>query len=75
MTAQNHDFAVDPASLVNTPLVVTYTELNDGSVEGLSLPHQNVPSLVSVSPGMGLRVPLWACWELWGFLSNVLVGD
>lgn len=45
MTAQNHDFAVDPASLAKTPLVVTYTELNDGSVEGLSLPHQNVQSV------------------------------
>lgn len=40
-----------------------------------SLPHQNVPSLVSVSPGTGLGVPLWVCWELRGFLSNILAGD
>ncbi|BDZ29947.1 carbamoyl phosphate synthase small subunit [Lactiplantibacillus sp. WILCCON 0030] len=45
MTAQNHDFAVDPASIANTPLQVTYTELNDGSIEGLTLPHQKVQSV------------------------------
>ena len=45
MTAQNHDFAVTPASLAATPLRVTYTELNDGSVEGLTLPHRPVMSV------------------------------
>lgn len=45
MTSQNHDFAVDPHSLTNTPLRVTYTELNDGSVEGLQLPNQRVMSV------------------------------
>lgn len=45
MTAQNHDFAVDPDSLTATPLQVTYTELNDGSIEGLTLPHQTVSSV------------------------------
>ncbi|WP_047998856.1 carbamoyl phosphate synthase small subunit [Lactiplantibacillus herbarum] len=45
MTAQNHDYAIDPASLTTTPLQVTYTELNDGSVEGLRLPHTAVMSV------------------------------
>lgn len=45
MTAQNHDYAVDPASLTTTPLEITYTELNDGSVEGLRLPHTAVMSV------------------------------
>jgi len=45
MTAQNHDFAVDPASVEKTPLQVTAVELNDGSVEGLTLPGQTVMSV------------------------------
>ncbi|AVK61834.1 carbamoyl phosphate synthase small subunit [Lactobacillus sp. CBA3605] len=45
MTAQNHDYAVDPASLTTTPLHVTYTELNDSSVEGLALPQATVMSV------------------------------
>ncbi|MBO9166357.1 carbamoyl phosphate synthase small subunit [Lactiplantibacillus pentosus] len=45
MTSQNHDYAVDPASIKATPLMVTHTELNDGSIEGLRLPHQAVMSV------------------------------
>ena len=45
MTSQNHDYAVDPASIKATPLIVTHTELNDGSIEGLRLPHQAVMSV------------------------------
>ncbi|USZ61224.1 carbamoyl phosphate synthase small subunit [Lactiplantibacillus plantarum] len=45
MTSQNHDYAVDPASIKSTPLIVTHTELNDGSIEGLRLPHQAVMSV------------------------------
>ncbi|AVK64401.1 carbamoyl phosphate synthase small subunit [Lactobacillus sp. CBA3606] len=45
ITAQNHDYAVDPTSLTKTPLQVTYTELNDGSIEGLRLPQGTVMSV------------------------------
>lgn len=45
MTAQNHDFAVDPASVTTTPLQITTIELNDGSVEGLRLPGRPVMSV------------------------------
>jgi len=45
MTSQNHDYAVAPASITKTPLQITATELNDGSVEGLTLPGLNVMSV------------------------------
>ena len=34
-TSQNHGYAVDPASIANTDLKITHTEINDGTVEGL----------------------------------------
>ncbi|MFT9267169.1 carbamoyl phosphate synthase small subunit [Oenococcus sp.] len=34
-TSQNHGYAVDEASLAGTDLIVTYREVNDGTVEGL----------------------------------------
>lgn len=34
-TSQNHGYAVDPTSIVNTDLKITHIEINDGTVEGL----------------------------------------
>jgi carbamoyl-phosphate synthase small subunit len=41
ITAQNHGYAVDAASLCGTGLVVTHENANDGSVEGLR--HEALP--------------------------------
>ena len=38
ITCQNHGFAVDPASLERTRASLTHENLNDGTVEGLSVP-------------------------------------
>lgn len=38
ITCQNHGFAVDPASLEGTPARITHVNLNDETVEGLSVP-------------------------------------
>lgn len=37
-TSQNHGYAVDKNSVATTDLVVTYEDINDGSVEGVKLP-------------------------------------
>jgi carbamoyl-phosphate synthase small subunit len=55
ITAQNHGYAVDPDSIKDS-LEVTYINLNDGTVEGLS--HQELPILSiqycsEASPGPG----------------------
>lgn len=54
ITAQNHGYTVDPASLENTPLHITHVALNDGTVEGLR--HDKVPAFTvqyhpEASPG------------------------
>ena len=41
ITAHNHSYAVDPASLARLPLDVTHTNLNDRSIEGLR--HRDWP--------------------------------
>lgn len=41
-TAQNHGYAVDADSLAGTPLLQTYTEINDDTVEGLR--HRDYPA-------------------------------
>ena len=41
-TSQNHGYAVDPESVKNTDLMVTYEEINDGIVEGLR--HRDYPA-------------------------------
>ena len=41
ITSQNHNFAIDPDSLSETELEVTHTNLNDGTVEGVS--HRSAP--------------------------------
>jgi carbamoyl-phosphate synthase small subunit len=38
ITCQNHGFAVEAESLVDTPARVTHVNLNDGTVEGLAVP-------------------------------------
>lgn len=35
LTSQNHGYAIEPQSLVDTDLEITHVALNDGSVEGL----------------------------------------
>lgn len=35
-TSQNHGFAVDPSSIVDSDLRITHIEINDGTVEGLA---------------------------------------
>lgn len=50
---QNHNYAVDPASLPSG-VEVTHVNLNDGSCAGLSFPAMNVMSLQyhpEASPG------------------------
>lgn len=42
ITSQNHGYAVDPASLTGTGLIVTHRNLNDGTVEGLA--HRSLPA-------------------------------
>jgi carbamoyl-phosphate synthase small subunit len=37
ITCQNHGFAVDAASLASTPAVLSHVNLNDRTVEGLSI--------------------------------------
>lgn len=44
MTSQNHSYAVDESTLP-TNAVVTYKNLNDGTIEGLSYPVLNIESV------------------------------
>lgn len=53
MNWQNHNYAVDPASLPEG-VEVTHVNLNDGSCAGLAYPAQNIMSLQyhpEASPG------------------------
>lgn len=43
MTSQNHSYVVNEASLVDTPFIVRFTNVNDGSVEGMV--HREKPIL------------------------------
>jgi carbamoyl-phosphate synthase small subunit len=43
MTSQNHSYVVNKESLANTPFVVRFTNVNDGSVEGIV--HRDKPIL------------------------------
>ena len=45
ITSQNHSYAVDPASLAQTPLTVTRVNLLDGTVEGLACEKDGVFSV------------------------------
>ncbi len=54
ITTQNHGYALDPGSLEGTGLVVTHTNLNDGTVEGMrhtSLPVFSVQYHPEACPG------------------------
>jgi carbamoyl-phosphate synthase small subunit len=54
ITSQNHSFAVDEQSLAGSGLVVTHTNLNDGTVEGMKhtlLPIFSVQYHPEGSPG------------------------
>ncbi|WP_114603566.1 carbamoyl phosphate synthase small subunit [Staphylococcus sp. EZ-P03] len=42
LTSQNHGYAIDEASVVQTDLEVTHLALNDGTVEGLK--HKTLPA-------------------------------
>ncbi len=42
ITAQNHGFAVDPSSLDGRELMVTHTNLNDDTIEGIR--HRRLPA-------------------------------
>lgn len=44
MTSQNHSYAVDESTLPNNA-VITYKNLNDGTIEGLSYPVLNIESV------------------------------
>ena len=45
MTAQNHSYAVDAASLAHTPLAITHLNLLDQTVEGMACPQERVFSV------------------------------
>ena len=54
ITSQNHGYAIDKNSLVNTDLEVTHIALNDGTVEGLR--HKTLPAFsVQYHPGSKTR--------------------
>lgn len=45
ITSQNHGYAVSPDSLKGTGAVVTQLNVNDGTVEGISVPDLNASSI------------------------------
>jgi carbamoyl-phosphate synthase small subunit len=63
ITAQNHGFAVDEASLERTGASVTHVSLNDGTVEGIAIPDARAFSVQyhpEASPGPHDARPLFA---------------
>lgn len=42
ITSQNHGYAVDPDSLMNTDLIITHRAVNDKTIEGLK--HKTLPA-------------------------------
>ena len=68
ISAQNHGYAVDPASLAGTPLEVTHINVNDDTIEGLrhtSLPIFSVQYHPEAAPGPDDNMYLFgAFWDL-----------
>lgn len=62
MSSQNHSYVVEESSLEQTPLSVLYTNVNDGSVEGLyhpSLPVTTVQFHPEAAPGPAEHLELF----------------
>ena len=71
ISAQNHGYAVDPASLDGTPLVVTHTNVNDGTIEGLrhtTLPIFSVQYHPEAAPGPDDNMYLFD--EFWNLMKG-----
>ena len=71
ISAQNHGYAVDPASLSCTPLVVTHTNVNDDTIEGLrhtSLPIFSVQYHPEAAPGPDDNMYLFD--EFWNLMKG-----
>ena len=71
ISAQNHGYAVDPASLAGTPLVVTHTNVNDDTIEGLrhtALPIFSVQYHPEAAPGPDDNMYLFD--EFWDLMKG-----
>ena len=71
ISAQNHGYAVDPASLEGTPLIVTHTNVNDNTIEGLchtSLPIFSVQDHPEAAPGPDDNMYLFD--EFWNLMKG-----
>ena len=71
ISAQNHGYAVDPASLEGTPLIVTHTNVNDNTIEGLrhtSLPIFSVQYHPEAAPGPDDNMYLFN--EFWNLMKG-----
>ena len=71
ISAQNHGYAVDLASLAGTPLVVTHTNVNDDTIEGLrhtELPIFSVQYHPEAAPGPDDNMYLFD--EFWDLMKG-----
>ena len=71
ISAQNHGYAVDPDSLEGTPLIVTHTNVNDNTIEGLrhtSLPIFSVQYHPEAAPGPDDNMYLFD--EFWNLMKG-----
>nr|WP_314805916.1 glutamine-hydrolyzing carbamoyl-phosphate synthase small subunit [uncultured Selenomonas sp.] len=71
ISAQNHGYAVDPASLEGIPLIVTHTNVNDNTIEGLrhtSLPIFSVQYHPEAAPGPDDNMYLFD--EFWNLMKG-----